>query len=211
MECSREGKDFEQMLESWRKKISGEDYEYKGELKMMPTVETISWLKEHNIEYKEITVKEAFEAGAENGFDLLRGEWFSYEGKTYPVGGCFLGQAAINKGVVAESFALKVETGYSSMAEGLNLHDQLNRFLIPVDSKWVIPSPFNSLTIRELGRVITHWNDAVEGQVYVLRTYKEIVNMAREVMTPFFDEKILVISHDYRIKDLAEQFAVVPF
>jgi hypothetical protein len=40
---------------------------------MMPTVETIIWLKEHNIEYKEITVKEAFEAGAENGFDLLRG------------------------------------------------------------------------------------------------------------------------------------------
>jgi hypothetical protein len=185
---------------------------------MMPTVETIIWLKEHNIEYKEITVKEAFEAGTENGFELLRGSWITYNGKTYPVAACFLGQVAINKGIAAETFTVQSVIDHRFPIERHNLYDQLNQFVIPEDSKWVIPSLVPSMPplpriARELGRVITHWNDDRDDETgyYFLETYQDIVDMAREVMTPFFEEKLFVISHDYRVPTPKEEIFAEPF
>lgn len=47
----------------------------------------------------EKTVKDVYDALEKNGFDYLRDQWFEYDVHGNAIGGCVLGQAALNLGV----------------------------------------------------------------------------------------------------------------
>jgi hypothetical protein len=118
--------------------------------------------------------KAVFEAIEQNGVNHLRGDWygtFGADGK--PDQACVLGIAAMHLGVAG--------FGELSKNEGANLLEQLNQFEVPEDSKWRNES-------SPLGNTIIHWNDlrGYGTKEYAL-TWQEVVEMARDLLTPHFD------------------------
>src|SRR6185295_3145145 len=129
------------------------------------------------------TVKAVFDALNKNGFEHLRGSWFREEedstGKIVVVGGCVLGQSAINLGA---------DQPVSDDGEDHEntLLNQLNSFA-PVRGKWME----NDGMFGGVGEQIIHWNDKchyanpyettpAKKLVYDLATWDEVVEMARD-------------------------------
>jgi hypothetical protein len=175
-------------------------------------MDPIVWIDEHNVRLKTLTVEDVFRGAEKNGFEHLREVWLSYkdaDGSTarYPTGGCILGQAALNNEIVGDLgdvllselinlMGTDLYTDVESSLRPYSLIGQLDRFEISVDSRWKIPDRSDG---RLLGTVIMFWNDEMNeyADEYVLPTYADVVNMAREVMTPFFSETLRVMEYDY--------------
>lgn len=169
-------------------------------------------VKGPEIKLVETTLKDVFTAIEQNGLDHVRGEWINFNEDGKPVGACVLGQATINLNVIPFSliddedfsrvlfdgvddayFESKEFDEYMYNTDAHSLLTQLNTFKIPQDSPWVYGEGY-------LGEVIIYWNDKREYDMlggYTLKTYGEVVEMCREVMTPFFDEKITLMAYVY--------------
>lgn len=174
-------------------------------------------------EYVTKTVKEIFEALAKNGFEHLRGQWFSYMDSVKP-GACILGQGAINLGVIPYNI---FEEGETSLLYGEDLDDredfiiaegsdeytilgQLNHWQVPPTSRWYV-----EYTDHGLGSVIMYWNDKENEDErgdhydendnhlgYILATYKDVINMAREILEPHFNEEVKLAVYDYQMPEV---------
>lgn len=164
-----------------------------------------------SLETKSFTVREVVKAIAVDGFDHLRGEWFkTFDGKL--TGGCVLAQGAINLSVLPEKddFGIDINLDF---VHG-TLVDQLNRFpnkhprWSTPDAKWGMPA--DDTWFKECGSAIIHWNDAErwkkntdgsemveDGPEYYLPTYKEVADMAAEILAPYLDETIELSVVDY--------------
>lgn len=161
---------------------------------------------------KEITVREVYEALEKNGLDWIRGRWFengldSDDGVIKPVGACIMGQGAVNLGVIGSldddnhplnnlyNYIEQFDVGYvDDKVDTLifySLENQLNRFTVPVDN------PYHLSYIAGLAETIIAWNDLQSGVYdypYQITTYEEMLNIAKNLMEPFFDEKIHVLA-----------------
>jgi hypothetical protein len=149
-------------------------------------------------EYKTFTVREIFEAIKKNGFEHLREQWYSFNNDGKAIGGCVLGQAALNLNVPADSDTSGDLTS--------NLWAQLNQFDTP--EKWI--DSMYPMNTRVAGKAIVYWNDHrvidpetganvtdADGYVWTLPTYNDVVEMAREVLEPHFDETIKLPHVEY--------------
>lgn len=162
-------------------------------------------------EYKTFTVEEVFEALAKNGLEHIREEWISADNEKV-VGGCVLGQAAYNLKTPAfeEQYDLQDEEIIGSVGD---LYDELNVFAAK-DSRWYNDATKEAMGNDEAGiaEVIVYWNDKRAkndkgqylrpkgnswGYVYELETYAEVVQMAREVMEPYFTHTVKLPHYDY--------------
>lgn len=138
---------------------------------------------------EKVTIREVYEALALNGFRYVRGNWVVEDVKGVANGACILGQGALNLGVEPHTDLYSLES-------------QLNNFSVPVDSPW---HWFNS----GLAATIIHWNDRAKfsydlhRHVYLLRTYKQVLKMAYDVLSPHFDKTITLRKRDwvYKRKD----------
>lgn len=170
------------------------------------------------VSLKTFTVKEVYDALAANGFEHLRGKWIDVDSQGKPVGGCVLGQTAVNLGVFAESEQFSDalydvyitqripddddEEDYRSVDDRVDadmetyshntLEVQLNRFLVPDDSPW-------NYGAGEAGSVIIHWNDqpSDDGKGYALATYEAVTEMAYDILSPLFDETVTIAVQEY--------------
>jgi len=170
----------------------------------------------------KLTVREVYEALKENGFTHLRGEWllqdYSSKAKGKIVGACILGQAALNLNLLPEwdieteakevpvlTHIYRTSNNSDVLIERLNeytLSHQLNRFGVPPDSKWH--------TFGNCAQTIIHWNDkGDENGNYALPTYKDVLDMAYDVLKPHFKKVIYVISAEYDSMKIDEQLAEV--
>lgn len=160
-------------------------------------------------ETRTYTIKQMFEALKQNGFEHLRGEWISGEGQV--VGACVLGQALSNLNAVSQEDLQRSGMG-ADIKVADSLVDQLNRFEISPDSKWAGQNWVENEEYAEegywlyspeslsLGEVIIYWNDqAIDyyNQKYFLQTYEEVVDMAYDVLSPYFDETIELPHYEY--------------
>lgn len=150
------------------------------------------------------TVREVYEALARNGFEHLRGSWY-YEFSNEKFGGCVLAQAAFNLGVLATSD----ETSYFGIGDYLDdvwdervytIYDALNQLEVSRDSKWFAIDSESA----KAGQHIIHWNDLtlLDGNgdptdEYVLKTYKEVADMAYDILEPHFDKEVVLTVYDY--------------
>ena len=162
-------------------------------------------------EYKTFTVEEVFQALEKNGLEHIREEWISAANDKV-VGGCVLGQAAYNLKTPAfdEQYDLQDE---EMIGTDGNLYDELNAFAA-LDSRWYNEDVKQSMGNEDAGiaEVIVYWNDKRVkndkgqyirpkgnswGYVYALETYAEVVEMAREVMEPYFASEIKLPHYEY--------------
>jgi len=164
-------------------------------------------------EYKTFTVEEIFEALKKNGLTHLRGQWISAPDQKV-VGACVLGQAAYNLGVPANG-DYEPKQGYG------NLYEELVNFEV-TESPWLneefykgssywdssIDAPFEGAEESNVADLIIFWNDRREYKVgdngmfiatgeWKLKTYDDVVNMAREIMEPFFSNEVKLPHYDY--------------
>lgn len=137
----------------------------------------------------EFTVEQVFNALAQDGFEHLRGQWTAQDLNGVITGGCVLGQTAVNLGVAST---------YDD-EENFNLQEQLNRFVVAPDSKWYINDS------AHCGDTIIHWNDRLAFDTYgyengyALKTYAEVIEMARDILFPYFDEKVVLAEKEWKI------------
>jgi hypothetical protein len=138
---------------------------------------------------KEIDVEEVFEAIKKNGFEYVREAWFSYEPDGTVKGGCVLGQAALNLSVPASN-----EEVYET-----NLVYALDNLGGVENEKWIDPAFCSAGT--PIGGAIVAWNDRMVGvdgaMQYVLKTYEEVTQMAYDLLSPYFGEKIYLSEYKY--------------
>lgn len=147
-------------------------------------------------ETRTFTVREIFEAIKQNGFEHLREQWFSYNPENKAIGGCVLGQAGLNLGIPVDP---------ENEEKSDNLWAKLNSFDTP--KKWLDKE--NPEFTRKAGEAIVFWNDrhVMDGDdyaendngefIWVLPTYKEVVEMAREILEPHFEETIELPHFEY--------------
>lgn len=160
-------------------------------------------------DYREYTLKDIFDALKKNGFEHLREAWFSSEDGSK--GGCVLGQALLNLNSVSPDID-EAEAQVEDDEEYGLLH-QLNKFSYEGD-KWNHYSFEDEIdgevTTQEfflqgnqlnLGNLIIHWNDLrlynLDGDdyYYPLETYEQVVEMAYDVLSPHFDEKVKLLHY----------------
>lgn len=133
--------------------------------------------------FKDITVRDAYIALKENGFEHIRDEWFREDIEGVITGGCVIAQTALNLGVSAQ--------GDNSLQEALN------NFSVLITSKYYVNS------FSRLGDTIITWNDKtrydekLERFVYVLPTYSDVAKMAYSLMKPHFK----AVLHDLRTRN----------
>lgn len=144
-------------------------------------------------EFKTFTVEEIFEALKQNGLEHIRQDWISVkDGKV--VGACALGQAAYNLNVPAYEEQVDIFGAYIN-ANG-NIYDALNDFGLGKGSPW-----FDEDFMAEdfsVADTIIFWNDRKSSAgTYTLKTYAEVVNMAREVLEPYFKETVELPHYEY--------------
>lgn len=152
-------------------------------------------------EVKIVTVKEVFESIKENGFEHLRGSWYDtgIDGKIK--GGCVIMQGGLNLNIIASGedvirIAPSANYRLTDMLGQHSLQQQLNTIPAPRDGKW-----YNLET--GAGSTIIHWNDLIkydeeENKIgFVLETYEEVVDMARDVLEPYFDRELTILAYEY--------------
>ena len=138
-----------------------------------------------------VTVKQVFEALEKNGFEHIRGSWFKFSetNSNLVVGGCVLGQAAINLGVLQP---IDSEDDYEIDGSLVAALDRIK----PTTGKWNEERYFSGLAEQ-----IIYWNDKtkrINGKlVYALPTWEDVVEMARDCMTPHFKEKITLSTYEW--------------
>ena len=159
-------------------------------------------------EYKEVTVRQAFEALKENGFEHLRGRWSAEDIEGVITGGCALQQIALNLGVEGNSRDSQDEEDQYTLA------NQLNRWVIRKDSRWAKDEYGDVSEYRGLGDIIMEWNDRYEGTIYnnktgryerqyTLPTYQDVVNMAEQVLRPHMDKTIKLRTRTWNARKVA--------
>lgn len=144
---------------------------------------------------KTYTIKEIYDAIILKGdIEHLRDDWYTVDSNGKVVGACILGKGAFNLNILAsidgydeirglpqEEYQLDDFTQYS-------LLNQLNRFCV-INRKWY-------KEYKYVGDTIVWWNDArvndSETGPYILRTYKEILAMVFDVLSPIFKEAVEV-------------------
>lgn len=148
-----------------------------------------------------ITIEEVFHALEKNGMKLTRGQFYSKTG----ISACILGQGAANLNTLVSNndgdFAppkienviwdLEQSENYDTLYYDkyhYNLVNQLNRFVLSSNSKWN-----KTIYPAGLANIIMYWNDKKENGRYVLRTYEDVVAMAREVLEPFFKQTVTLV------------------
>lgn len=159
------------------------------------------YLEEYPLSVVKLNVHEVFEALKENGFEHLRTTWFgTKDGKIS--GGCILGQAALNLNlyVTTENIYPAIDikdtfqTDINSTISQYSLESQLDRFLNRA-KKWDYTD-----RPKGLASTIIHWNDKEVRGIRVewaLPTYQDVVDMAYDVMKPYFRRVITVIDYQY--------------
>lgn len=144
---------------------------------------------------EQVTVKQVFDALAENGFQHLRRTWFAEDVTGVITGGCVIQQGAMNLGVVASggSFA-----PYSLAA-------QLDTLPVAKNSKW-----YTAEARPVAGQTIIHWNDKRgPDSHYKLRTYKAVIKMAKEILEPHFEKKLTLKKREWKYRKIADTPVVV--
>lgn len=137
----------------------------------------------------EVTVRQVFNALKKNGFEHLRGSWFMFKDedgeqfedmhdatkRTVVIGGCILGQGAINLGSDSDTLIV-----------------QLNQFKNK-SARWMTLD-------RPVADSIIYWNDkiGVDG-LWALPAYEDVVNMAHDILLPYFKEKITLKTYGWNI------------
>jgi len=130
-----------------------------------------------------ITVRQAYEALAKNGFRHLREAWTKEDIEGVITGGCLLQQGALNLGV-------RNHDGNNSLYEQLNKYSSRNQHG----------------AMEPLGRALVMWNDAkiynYEKQKYrwVLPTYKAVIKKAYELMEPHFNKTLELEKREWAFK-----------
>jgi hypothetical protein len=158
--------------------------------------------KAHPENFEEVTVEEVYKALALNGFEHLRSQWTAHDVRGAIKGACILGQGALNLGVVMVDENDSDEDPYS-------LLNQLNKLSVPPTSQWDVD--------YGAGSTIIEWNDKTEfilkkdgspardrngnmRKQYVLRTYKDVLKMAHDVLSPHFSKKLILRKKEYNLK-----------
>lgn len=165
-----------------------------------------------------VTVKQLFDALESNGFEHLRGTWFKFGDDGAVIGGCVLGQAAINLG----AYEYEQEAGQEgTVTKALSRFPATQGRWTEWNTKSTIDRPVN------VASQIIYWNDVVEPLTneelglqdeeenqgifndpktkYVLPTWPEVVEMARDCLTPYFDETIELAQFDWVAPRLHER------
>jgi len=172
-------------------------------------------------EVKEFTVRQVFEALAQNGFYHLRDTWTADDMHGVIDGGCVLHQGAMNLGVLSskdtneysEEFIDSDIEEYEAEAKYLkyNIQDQLNKWSVRPGSKWA-PEVYSGDFVeqardrRRLGNVIMYWNDLSsydekeDVSIYHLSTYEDVIKMAEEVLKPHMDKTIKLLARTWKYK-----------
>lgn len=167
-----------------------------------------------------VTIREVYAAFEKNGMEHIRGAWYqngamTQDGDFIETKGCIMAQGAKNLNTFGSDTnytsalgsayykATSVFGAFGSYADitvlddlnnkryNNNLHSQLNRYRIAYDSPW-----FDSYEGPMLGNTIIAWNDKydVKGD-YTLSTWEDVLAMAKDVMTPFFDETVDLLQY----------------
>jgi hypothetical protein len=136
-----------------------------------------------------VSVKDIYEAIEKNGFDHLRQEWLAVDWETKKISACVLGQAAINLGIIPK---LSGNTDDSNISDTLDndFAEELDGLGYVDSNRWRYESGLNTP-----GRTIIYWNDKLiddkdPGKGYFLPTYEDVVAMAYDVLSPYFDRDI---------------------
>ena len=194
----------------------------------------------------KVPVSKVYEAlKEEHGHvELIREEWFSYGNSErgdsgVVVGACILGQGSINMGIANDStIGINIPLVKSEFA---SLYNQLNRFKVPVNSKWYMgdgstvgetivkwnDKRSESCTFKRHGpeRNLTHneidW-DALNQSInkddwaylddqaefcefgYELPTYDDVLDMAHDLLQPYFHETVFLTAYDWETKQSYE-------
>ncbi len=159
----------------------------------------------------QLTLRQVYDALAADGFEHLRDQWINdFNGKV--VGGCALGQAAANLNVLPHStygFDGSYITEDGIFGRPGSLFEALRAFPVVVD-KWKVSSNGED-EYESVAEAIVGWNDAgvwesdpdnEEDYIQVgwaLPDYEDVVEMAYDVLEPFFDEVIEVEQHDFLV------------
>lgn len=154
-----------------------------------------------SVTYKEVTVREVFEALEKNGLKHLRSNWLKTN-KGLIVGGCALGQAGYNLGVASHfnwGFRFSGKERDFTLDSALNDLGHVEDHIYDDDGGIVVHRS------TPLGSAIVSVNDANEGILmsngkYRRRykhSYDEVVKFARTILEPYFDKTIKVEAMDY--------------
>lgn len=173
------------------------------------------------IVYREYDVEDIYKAIEKNGFEHLRGAWVSPGVNNGKAGGCAIGQAALNLNVATNYDHFENGEAYSNSVfddvddvtdfddydaawREFTLYEQL--YALPYDGEWYekIVEIGIGIPSATCASTIIWWNDAVENggtkenkDNYRLKTYQEVSDMCRDVLSPHFGTKIKVIEYDY--------------
>ena len=128
-----------------------------------------------------ITVEDAYKALVKNGFEHIRKEWVSTNPDGTILGGCAIGQMAINLGVAPIGDGKHTPMMYT-------LHSQLNHFMVPY-SKLRGRVRYNYDGYAALGDLIITLND-MSGNMGFVYKWKDLVRAVHYYMKPFFNEQI---------------------
>ena len=190
----------------------------------------------------KVPVSKVYEAlKEEHGHvELIREEWFSYGDSQrgdsgVVVGACILGQGSINMGIANDnSVGIDIPIIKNEIA---SLYHQLNRFTVPVASKWYVGDMYH------VGETIIKWNDKRSNGCtykkhgpnrnqshngidwdalnnsddqgdwqffdyqqelcefgYELPTYGDVLEMAYDLLQPYFHETVFLTAYDWTTK-----------
>lgn len=154
------------------------------------------------VTFTEFTVKEVFEAIAKNGFTHLRKDWTAEDMQGIIYGGCVLQQGGMNLGVAVTRETDAAETDST-------LVRQLDQFPC-ISPKWQTSGGGGSVA-----DTIIQWNDKGmwseddEKFIYELPTYQDVVNMAHDVLEPYFDKVIRLENRAWNINKYPIYEAIV--
>jgi hypothetical protein len=161
---------------------------------------------------KEFTGREIYDAIEKNGLEELRGDWLNVDYKGNITAGCILTQGAWNLNVVpAEEdkiFNLKIYHDKEIDEDALNTEFTLSRQLNlvpPLSVKYSKNPEYPNEVFSGVSEAITTWYDhhtyktvtlndgfgdyEEEVEEYTLPTYQDALEMAKELLEPYFDRK----------------------
>lgn len=164
---------------------------------------------------KTVTGREIYEAIAKDGFNVLRGDWFSTDEQGKPRA-CLLGGAAINLGVYAHAHQ------EDEAAEGRKgIQEVLDREYVQ-DTKWLetihLESSFVSIStaiINNFDKTIWNRSELIPGRQYeqvpghvnawYALTWDESLEMCKDLLTPVWDKSFTIDVFDYTTWDYVQK------